>query len=309
MLIKQRRVINLEKHLTSIRDNTDIFFGISNIDRFAKKLKIVGFTEQLEALEIVLPAAKFGPISRFNADGKALVQKYLPKETAYRMVEWHWKEWRGQGETEEMTDWRDVPYQRYPRKYIAPPSCELSVTKNDKGDRIIIVGPFKYVSENYEIIRHVINLFLEIFGECEVFDSNLENILHSPLKRLNWRILPPGKYPWEILEKHIQPIIERTKKGNQPIIKDRFKTINDYLPEFHAIGEGGFWGYVVFGFASKGIYVFESNYTGNATYIFDENWEELSKLSKAEIMNENLQKGRVVHLKGWHDQIAELLGK
>ena len=46
---------------------------------------------------------------------------------------------------------------------------------------------------------------------------------------------------------------------------------------------------------------------GNATYVFDKDWEELSKLTKAQILDEGLQRDRVIHRKGWHQRIRHLL--
>jgi hypothetical protein len=46
---------------------------------------------------------------------------------------------------------------------------------------------------------------------------------------------------------------------------------------------------------------------GNATYVFGDNWAELSKLSKAEIIQQNLQEKRLVHRKNWPFLIAKLL--
>ena len=46
---------------------------------------------------------------------------------------------------------------------------------------------------------------------------------------------------------------------------------------------------------------------GNATYVFRDNWEGLSKLSKAEIIQNNLQEKRLVHRVNWPYKILEIL--
>jgi hypothetical protein len=63
----------------------------------------------------------------------------------------------------------------------------------------------------------------------------------------------------------------------------------------------------MFGFSEEQLYVLESVYTGNATYVFDKNWEELSKLTKAEILNGSLQEDRLIHRESWNDQVNALL--
>lgn len=309
MIIRKRRIRSVEKYLGFITPDTKIALGLSDLDRFTDKLHQCGFSQSLEIGETILPDSSLGPVSHFNAEGKYIKHKDQPMETAYRMVEWHWTEFRGQYDTEDMSDWRDVPYQRYPRTYIPAPSIELRIAATSQGVPVLITDPIGYSEDNFDKIRHTVNLFLEIFGECQVFGDDLEQVIHAPLKRLNWKILPPGRYPWERLEEHVRPLIEQAREGNQAIIADRFRTINNYNPDFHAVGQSGFYGYVVFGFPAKGLYVFESIFTGNATYVFDENWEELSKMTKAEILSEHLQRDRIVHLRGWHDRISELLSR
>jgi hypothetical protein len=307
MIIQKRRIQRVDRYFRLINPGNNIILGLSEINRFVDRLYQCGFSQALDSGERVLPRASLGPVSQFNEEGKYIKHKDQPMETAYRMVEWHWTEFRGRYETEDMTDWRNVPYKRYPRTYIPAPSIELRIATTAQGLPVLITDPLAYNLDNIDSIRHSVNLLLEIFGECQIFGDDLEQIIHSPLKRLNWQILPAGQYPWERLEEHVRPLIQQARQGNQSLIEDRFETINSYNPDFHAIGQAGFYGYLVFGFPVKGFFVLESIYTGNATYVFDENWEALSKMTKAEILNEHLQKDRIVHLCGWHDRISELL--
>ena len=55
------------------------------------------------------------------------------------------------------------------------------------------------------------------------------------------------------------------------------------------------------------IYVLESLIYGNATYILGENWENLSQLSKAEILNGNHHLERFVHGENWEDNLKEFI--
>lgn len=50
-----------------------------------------------------------------------------------------------------------------------------------------------------------------------------------------------------------------------------------------------------------------SVYTNNATYVFGRDWEMLSKLSKAEILDGKLQEARLIHNDNWKHHINELL--
>ena len=66
-------------------------------------------------------------------------------------------------------------------------------------------------------------------------------------------------------------------------------------------------GYIIHGFTKKDIYVLESMYYGNATYIFGDGWEQLSKMTKAEVLNEQLQKARIVHRLGWKNKLEQIV--
>ncbi len=93
------------------------------------------------------------------------------------------------------------------------------------------------------------------------------------------------------------------------MVENRLETINNYGPTFVAIGDGGFHGYVIFGFPEHGLFLLESSFEGNATYVFGERWEALSQLTKKEILAGNLQTARVIHRAvSWHGEIRQMLG-
>lgn len=309
MIITGRRIRNVATYLGWIKRGTNVTVGIKEISRYSDIFTKIGFTQKLEIGEVVLSAPVFGPVSRFNADGKYEIHRDKPKETAYRVIEWHWKEWHGPYDRVEQSKFVDVPYERYPRTFISPPSVELQVAASTKGEKIVVAPGMEFTKKNDSKLLHIINLFLEIFGECNVFAKGLKEIIKAPVRRLNWRVLPPGRYPWAKLRTEMKPIIQAAPKGNWKVIWDRFKTINQYNPDFHAIGKAGFRGYVIFGFTAKNLYVCESVYTGNATYVFDERWENLSQMTKAQILDRNLQTDRIIHRVKWYKRIQGLMGK
>jgi hypothetical protein len=296
--------MNVENYLP--KGVKSIFIAINDISRFESKLTKMGFSNPFNVGETVLPSKVFGPINFYNAEGKFEKLKDLPKETAYRTIEWHWEQWCGRGQTQTMWDFTDVPYKRYQRKFLPPPSVELSLIQDETGSFLIISPEFLNVEENHSSIKHTINLFLEIFGECLILDESMR-LPQVPLKRLNWEILPPGKYPWAIYKSILAPMIEKQPKRKQRFVWRRFETIEAMQPDFKARGVGGFGNYHVFGFESKGIFIVESPSLGNATYIFGHDWEVLTRMTKAEVLNSNSHLGRVIHNANWEVQMSTFL--
>ncbi|MDP2646512.1 MAG: hypothetical protein Q8P24_16355 [Desulfobacterales bacterium] len=303
MKISKTRVNNVSQYVSHVAAGKAFFVSFSGIDGHEKVLQRAGFTKELNAGEKVLPAPFFGPQSLFNAEGKEIPLKDQPMETAYRQVEWHLKDWGGY----EHSGINNIAYQRYPRRVIPPPSIELQIRNNADGKKLCVSDKLWNEQSDHERIKHAINLFLEVFGEFEILDEDLLPAFKVQAQRLNWEVLPKGSYPWKKICKIVMPLIKQAKKDVRSLIMARIERINASGPDFIATGKAGFHGYIIFGFENKRIYVLESIYFGNATYVFDKDWEELSQKTKAEILNQSLQKERIVHRETWLGEINRLL--
>ena len=113
--------------------------------------------------------------------------------------------------------------------------------------------------------------------------------------------------PWNIVKSQVAKTLDKQPTGNKPIVKNRIETITNFEPDFCATGRGGFNGYMVFGFKSKNLYILESVYNNNATYIFKSDWEAFSQMTKREIINGNHQLKRLIHRDGWRSQVKNIL--
>lgn len=306
MIIKQTRIINLSI-LSFVSANSLIRIGVSDIIRFSDKIREIGFPSEIDPGQTVLPKA-IGPVSRRNSEGTLIIHKDKEQETCHRMIEWTYNQWAGRGQTIEVTESTAVPYRRYPRTVLPPQSVELTVSNSDKGELVILSPEIEFCQQNQDLIIHVVNLFLEIFGECQTFDVENNPIAVPPIVKLNWEVLPKGKMPWQERKKQIMEFIRRARGANKQVIEKRLETINRHEPDFTAIGSAGFSGYIVHGFKDKNLYILESVYTNNATYVLEDNWESISKLTKAEILNNNLHKYRVIHSKSWYERMDIILG-
>jgi len=304
-MIKKSRIRSLNPYIKLIPGTTNVYVGVINPTE--ARLKRIGFSGDLKDGETVLPKP-VGRASLYNAEGKYIIHKDRPMETAYRTVEWSWTEWHGRYNQVEKTDFRDVPYKRYPRTHVAAPSLELTLSTNTQGEKVVLTPLISDWRNREKALLHAVNLMLDIFGECTFFDEKREQIIKAPVRQLNWKILPQGRHPFSEVREQLKNELARVKEGNRSFVDHRLERINSFEPEFTAVGQGGFSGYVIFGFPEKNIYVLESILYGNATYVLGDDWEKISRLSKAEILNDNLHKERIIHLRKWFEEIRKLLG-
>ena len=307
MKVTKKRIRSVATNFPFLQEGSTVVFGLHGLDAHRAELHRAGFSPGFPAGESVLPAV-LRSVSRYNAEGRYVRQQPPEKETVSRMIEWTWTERHGKDEVER-SDFKYVPYERYKRILLPPPGIELTIATDARtGHRLLVTSPILYAGADTDAqVIHRVNLLLELFGECEVLTEDFDQIIRAEVRRLNWQVLPAGKRDWPTLQQELQPLVDRQKPGLQGVIQRRFAYINSFEPLFVAVGQAGFSGYVIFGFPQKGVYVLESVHTNNATYIFEQDWEALSQMTKTDILTQQLQRDRVFHTNGWTEQVARLL--
>jgi len=170
----------------------------------------------------------------------------------------------------------------------------------------LVTDPLEYIDGNHAALLHRTNLLRELFGSAEVLTQELEQYLKVDVRRVNWELLPPGEMPWPRLQAHVKPLIDQMGKRKGPTAESRLKLLaEEGEAASAAVGLAGFRGYIAFDFGENR--VFESLYYGNATYVFGSDWEELSQLSKAEIIRGDHAKARIIHQPGWGTEVRKWL--
>ncbi|CAN1724168.1 protein of unknown function [Hyphomicrobium sp. 1Nfss2.1] len=302
MRITKHHVTNLDLYLGGISEGATfrVVASLSN-EQYGR----VGLSAAPGAGDTVLPRV-VGPVTRYNARGRWVVHRDLPKEPRYiRTVSWKWTQWSGQDQTEH-EDFRDIYRDCYPRDLVPPPGVELTVISIDGALHVTSPELRKTESESSNN-RHCVNLLLEIFRSCELVGANMRPMRLPEIRRANWRMLPPGDYPWQKVEAHIDAAIGKRSDDTKRVIWDRQETIKGFGPDEIFVGEAGFDDYLAYVFNARRLVVLESVRKDNAIYVFGLDWKRVSQLSKGEIVRGGLQAARIVHAKGWKAQLARLL--
>ncbi|WP_016955552.1 hypothetical protein [Catenovulum agarivorans] len=293
-----KSIRTLSKFNRLIGDRKKIIVGIKLDSDKLDILKKYGFPDEISVGQRMLPKA-LGAKTRFNAIGKLGKRlKDKPKIPYFVDRYWEWKDYQGN----EYSKVVSIQRMKYQRESIAPTSLEITISNMEQ--QLIAVTDSLNTSDQSTLIS-AINIFLEMFGDVELFDQNKLPIL-SNVKKLNWEILPKGELPWrndlEVLKK-----LKRSASSNKRNICDfRLSEIEQHNPESVAIGRGGFTGYIVYCFPRAGFHILESLYYNNATYILGGNWELISQFTKKDILNENLHIDRIIHDGKWSSNVHKL---
>jgi len=306
MIIRRKRIRNLSAYIGGVPVGAE-FRPVVELDYTSrKKLARIGFEASPTSGDTILPNG-IGPVSRFNADGKWQIHRDQPKEERYiRTVRWEWKQWSGRGQYKQCEDFRDIHRLCYPRSPLPAPGIEL--TYLEKGAKAFIAAPaYRNQNGNHDAALHVVNLLLELFGACELAKTDLGTFSGIVVKRLNWKMLPPGKHPWARLKAHLGEVLKRSSENTQSVIFDRQETILSFEPDEQFVGAGGFSDYIAYTFKGRGLVVLESIRKGNAIYVFGLDWAQFSKLTKSEIINSKLHLARLIHTKGWKAKLGAIM--
>jgi hypothetical protein len=275
------------------------------------QLRHLGISLSNNGLEVpssVLPPVAQGKFSEYNIDGREIVRKDLPKETHYRSVDVpNWGDYTYGSHTV------DLPYERYPRDFVAPRLSEIRIHCRDTEPgrpQYAIAFEVGWVldrtSPEFETqLFEALNLLQENVGACGVerAGSTIEEYERS--LAVTWEILPPGS------QDHV---IARVFRGREPsdeereAVADRYKVLMALKPRHLVYGTSGFQRY--FGaLLEDDLVVFENVRYGNAIYVMYGDWRRLSQRSRTELLSgrfgENFD--RIPHTRGWKKQLKLLI--
>lgn len=285
--ITGKRIIKL--HIPDTFDINKIQLGIPVMDDEAKKVGL------MEVGDIVLPSGTFGIHSRKNAYGYAYTDNTKNKERRYVSTNWV----HPYGNTNASMVAVDIYRECFPKIEVAAYGIELQLYEDQSKQKFVIVNMTDEIREGY--IKEAINLMLEIYGKCNVYDGivRVENVIKR--KRCNWEILPPGEMP----SKHIEKLLKSMNKTTDTYDMARLKYIEMYNATIAVEGINGFKGY--YAYLYENYCVLESAFYGNATYIIPkDNWEELSQKTKRELIDEKKLIGKIDHTAKWKENVARI---
>jgi hypothetical protein len=149
-----------------------------------------------------------------------------------------------------------------------------------------------------------LRLLQEAVGEAHVFDADLSDAECANLQQVDWELLPPGSSN-RVLER-----LRSSKSANSErlrVASERLRVLDRLGHDGYIVGTGRFAKYFGTRFGER-LVALENLEYGNALYVFEENWEQLSQLSRTELIRRrDPAVHRIPHLPGWQSAIRKLL--
>ena len=297
MKIHKTSIRNIYRYLTMMEEGETFRLGVKVSNDMLAILGIYGFDVTSEG-QTVCPNP-ISPSTSYNAHGKTITRRDLPK--VRRLVVRYWQLTDKRGNVHSGT-WDDYgPF--YPKEFLPPLRIPFTLSRGYLHSEVFT---FHYNLCNAKRILLATNILLEMFGVCEVLGQDLSSKLPQG-RQLDWKILPSGHRSEEEINSQIERFTKRYDEPTRENIAQNHALLQEHHPNFYAYGKDGFNGYIVYGYHDKDKFFLESCLPDNATYILGGDWKKISKLTKQEVIKGKLHVARVFHNDNWERHILNHL--
>jgi hypothetical protein len=258
---------------------------------------------KLSSPEKILPDRAAGPASKYNVEAKEIIHRDRPKvPITYSAEVPNYGDWyRG---SHSITFEREA----YPRTRIRPKLIEIGIERLDETDKeVVLKFSLDHVLDRSQAgfrkeLLSDLNLLQENVGTSGIFPSDVPRSEYLKTITVDWEILPPGNRA-DVLSKIKQKL--RLNKTQQKILSERFDLLESLKPLRWVAGTSGLQRYFGAQFGNDFV-VFENLEYGNAIYVLFQDWQELSKLSRIDLLHKHPKKIlRIVHTSGWIDRLRK----
>lgn len=263
-----------------------------------KNLGIKASDGVIEKPDIIYPDELVGLYARRNRNGIVWVHKDLPKITKTYLFESP-----NFGDYSKGTHTTFFTREVYQRSFEPPRDWEIALTMlNQDKDfatiKVELVVPLDRTNPDFrKDLFFAVNLLQEQCHDCHVFDIAVTDEELSKITVVGWEIFPPGTI------ERTYSIFTGKLRDPSPIrqreIEQRINVLNSFHPTEYINGVGMNSHYFGAKFGEN-IVAFENVDYGNALYILFDNWQEISKMSRIDILKRHERDFiRIIHKEGW----------
>ena len=202
----------------------------------------------------------------------------------------------------------------YPRDIVEPKQLEISVSLLETEN---VTSELKFVFR-FRVEEHLdaaaadfrdtllfdLNLLQENVGAAGVYRADAVDSDYTRTISVEWDILPEGARE-DVLPK-LMGKVNGAGRNTEAATKltERYEFLRQFRPTAWISGTSGFQRYFGAQFHEH-LVTFENLDYGNAIYVMYEDWKQLSRLSRLQLLSGKLDGyKRIVHRAGWQDGLA-----
>lgn len=299
-------VLNKVKNIESRYFKVGIKMKIKeeNIEQY-KKLGIEIIDGNLVSSKRILPSKKNGRYSKYNCEGRQIKRKDLPKID--KII---WGECYPYGNTNASKVSYSYSRKVYQIEEWIPQYLKINIEIESKDDGFLVFFEVNTILDKQregfeEELLFAINLMQENVGKYEVYPDNIGPSDIEKWERVDWEFLPPGEIDEEFVKKNFG---KKTHQEQKEIL-ERYNFMQSLAPICMISGTNYFSKYFGAKFENE-VVVLENTESGNAIYVFHQDWEELSKLSRSDLRKMDSSKvTRIVHVSNWKKKLEHEVHK
>jgi hypothetical protein len=260
------------------------------------------------ASESVLPQPTRGRWSRWNVEGRVVVLRDLPKID--KIFSWTSPNFGDPSKGYHTIIQSRQVWQRHIRFGQSIPIVLSLKADDDYSVRIVarVDRLFDRRRLDGDDLLLAISLLQENFGAVNIRPSDRGVEEWAAAQAVKWELLPPGdgaRVPtFDAVKRHFRlpDDDERTR-----IASERYRQIIAMNPSSTIVGSAGFARYLGFRFREDLIALENLDY-GNAIYLMYNDWEDLSKRSRTELLaSTDAHYDRIRHTAGWQERLRQRL--
>lgn len=308
----------IEQELQNIQEQHIIVAAIINIKKAEiasnayRHLDIKMVEGKIKIPDIIYPDRLVGLYARRNRNGILWILKNQPK-----VIKTFSFESPNFGDPDKGYHTTSIDRMVYKRRLEPPREWAISISPVSQNEEFIRLKiQIKSVLDRQHPdfrsdLFFAINLLQEQCRECHVFPANITNEELARITAVGWEIFPPGT-----MDRTFSAITSRLRVPSpqrQREIEHRANALARLRPTEYIVGSGMNSHYFGAKFGEN-IVAFENIDYGNALYILFDNWQEISQMSRIDILKRHERDFiRIIHKDGWQKalkrHIDELRGQ
>lgn len=296
-----------EHELTRIEDDRIVVAAMKTImPEGAKDYSCAGLTAVggvISGSAPSLPPRECGLYSRRNLDGWDVKRRELAKID--RDISHFAPNWHGSGSHLVSRTIKAFPVEYHPAKLLTVSATVLQQLNGGAIVRFRIDQPLER-SDRHFARAAIFNLKLlrELVGEAHLFAADLSDAEYLRIQRVDWELLPPGSADLVLARMATAPRVSRER---MKVAEERLRSLDRLGPDGYIVGAGSFARY--FGVRFEGdVVALENLEYGNALYVFEADWEQMSQISRSELIRRRDHSvHRIPHLQGWQSAVRKIV--